>query len=147
MFKQEKIRKIKIDSDNMKITQDEAVIIANTNKCLKDSIYLEELKNNLCYGYIGFTNFGVKKVIYHEVTAIDEDTGKELYIEREAWYVKVLEGEWGATKFEEDPITKEKIETENWDGDFSEEDNICCLVFIDNGEYLYLTDELLKYVY
>ena len=142
-----KLREIIIQPENMNITAEQAIRIANTNKCLKDSFFLEQLKNNLRYGYIGFTKFGVKKVTFHELTAIDEDTGKGLYTEREAWYIKVLEGEWGATKFEENSETGEIKETENWDGDFDEESDISCLIFIDNGEYLYLTNELKSYIY
>ena len=143
----DKLKEIIIEPEHMNITAEQAVRIANTNKCLKDSFFLEQLKNNLRYGYIGFTKFGVKKVIYHEVTARDEEKGQECYTEREAWFIKVLEGEWGATKFEEDPITKERIETEDWDGDFNQDENICCLIFTDNGEYLYLTKELIPYVF
>lgn len=137
-----KLKKKTIQPENMEITAEQAIRIANTNKCLKDSFFLEQLKNNLRYGYIGFTKFGVKKVIFHEVTAIDTDTGNKLYIEREAWYIKVLEGKWGATKFKKNLETGEIEETENWDGDFDEESNISCLIFTDNGEYLYLTNEL-----
>ena len=94
------------------------------------------------YGYIGFTKFGGKRVVFHEVTVIDEDTGEELYIERKAWYIKVLNGEWGATEFKEDETTGEKIEIADVDGCFFEDCNISCLVFCDNGEYLYLTEDL-----
>ena len=140
------LKKIMIKPENINITAEQAVIIANTNKCLKDSFFKEQVKKNLKYGYIGFTEFGVKKVIYHEVTAKDE-MGRELYYEREAWYIKVLSGEWGATKYEDDPSTGEKIAIENWDGEFDSNDNICCLIFVDNGEYLYLSEELLQYVF
>ena len=140
------LKKITIEPENINITADQAVRIANTNKCLKDSLFLEQVKNNFKYGYIGFTKFGVKRVIYQEVTAIDEK-GRELYHEREAWYIKVLEGEWGATKYEEDYDIGEKRAIENWDGYFTSKDNICCLIFVDNGEYLYLTKDLLPYIY
>lgn len=142
-----KLEEITLNPDDMNITEEQAIRIANTNKCLKDSIFLEQLKNKLKYGYIGFTKFGIKKVIYHEVTAIDKDTVKELYREREAWYIKVLKGEWGAAEFVEDLSIEEREEIANVDGEFTPEDNICCLVFIDNGEYLYLTEELISYVF
>ena len=140
------LKKITIKPENINITAEQAVRIANTNKCLKDSFFKEQVKKNMKYGYIGFTKFGVKRVIYEEVTAIDEK-GRELYHEREAWYVKVLEGEWGATKYEEDCNTGEKRAIEDWDGYFTSKDNICCLIFVDNGEYLYLTEDLLPYIY
>ena len=142
-----KLKSIKINPENMNITLEQAVIIANNNKCLKDSYFLEQLKNNMSYGYIGFTKFGGKRVIFHEVTAIDEDTGEELYIERKAWYIKVLEGEWGATEFKEDEVTGEKIEIADVDGVFVADGDISCLVFCDDGEYLYLTEDLKKYVF
>ena len=142
-----KLEKIKIEPEIMNITAKEAVVIANNNKCLKDSIFLENLKNNLSYEYIGFTKFGVKRVKFYEETAIDEETGKSLYHERNAWYVKVLNGEWGATKFEEILNTNEINEIEYLDGEFRPQDNIACLIFEDNGEYLYLTKELIPYIF
>ena len=140
------LKKIAIKPEKINITAKEAVKIANTNKCLKDSFFKEQVKKNMKYGYIGFSKFGLKKVIYHEVTAKDEK-GRDCYHERNAWYIKVLEGEWGATKYKDDPNTGEKIPIEDWDGYFTPKDNICCLVFIDDGEYLYLTKELIPYVF
>ena len=112
------LKEIAIKPEKINITAKEAVKIANTNKCLKDSFFKEQVKKNMKYGYIGFSKFGVKKVIYHEVTAKDEK-GRECYHERNAWYIKVLEGEWGATKYKDDPNTGEKIPIEDWDGYFT----------------------------
>ena len=144
-YKINDLREVKIKTDNLNITQEQAILIANANKCLKDSIFFEGLESNLKYGYIGFSKFGVKKIIYHEVTAIDSDTGNELYLEREAWYIKVLEGEYGATEFRKNIETGDIEEIAYLDGDLSDK-NICCLVFIDSGEYLYLTNDLMKYI-
>lgn len=137
---------IRIDPDNMEITAEEAVKIANSNKCLKDSIFLSELKNNIRYGYIAFKKFAVKKVTFHEVTEVDE-MGRKYYIPKDAWYVKVINGDYGYTIFEKDSETEEIIEIEDCDGCFDEKSNISCLIFIEDGEYMFLTEDLEKEIY
>jgi len=103
------------------ISEDAAIAIVNSDFGLKDSIYKEGLKNNLHYDLIEFKEFGVRLVKYDN---------------NFAWHIKVVSGNWGATKFIK--FLGLKISFENIDGIFEEENNINCLVFIDSGKYVYL---------
>ena len=109
------------------ISEKEAIAIANHDLCLKNSIYREGLKENLCYGLIRFDEFAIKLVKYNGCFS---------------WHIKVIKGEWGATYFKK--FLWFKFDYQNWDGIFDENSNISCLIFIDTGEYIYLKEEDLK---
>lgn len=111
------------------ITAEQAVAIANSDLYLKNSIFKQGLKKHLSYGLILFDEFSVKLVKWGSYFA---------------WHIKVNKGEWGATQFIN--ILGFKFGIINWDGEFSEEDNISCLIMVHNGEYIYLKKDDMKYI-
>jgi len=111
------------------LSAEQAVAIASSDLHLKNSIFKLGLKEHLRYGLILFEEFAIKLVKWGSYFA---------------WHVKVSKGEWGATKFVN--ILGFKFGIANWDGDFSEEDNISCLIMVHNGEYIYLRKEDMKYI-
>lgn len=120
-----KLEKVRVDY----ITKKQAIAIAADDRNLKDVIYRKGLKNNLEFGLIIFEEFGIKLVKY----------GYDY-----AWYIKVLKGEYGATKFIKIPIFNIRKVYEYLDGYFDEESNISCLVLVTNGEFIYLDDSMIN---
>ena len=103
------------------VTKEQAIAIASCDKNLKDSIFKKWKKEkNLYLGWISFNYFDIALV------QINQDF---------AWHIKVKKGEWGGVKVKKIPIIGIYKECENWDGDFTEVDNISCFVMCDSGEY------------
>lgn len=111
------------------IDKKEAIAIANNDKTLKQAMYSEAKKSGMIFGLLIFNEFKVKLVKW----------GSHF-----AWHLKLIDGEWGATKYNK--IFGIKFKTLMCDGIFTEEDNINCLVLIDDGEFIYLKDEDLKFI-
>ena len=111
------------------ITAEQAVAIASSDLHLKNSIFKQGLKKHLIYGLIIFDEFSIKLVKWGSYFA---------------WHIKVKKGEWGATQFIN--ILGFKFGIANWDGEFSEEDDISCLIMVHNGEYIYLRQNDMKYI-
>jgi len=99
----------------------EAIAIANNDKTLKQAIFTEGKKAKMLYGLIIFHKFKIRLVKWGSYFA---------------WHIKVVSGEWGASEYIN--ILGYKFQWCSWDGDFTEEDNINCLVLVDNGQFIYL---------
>lgn len=107
----------------------EAIAIANNDKTLKQALYLEGRKKNILYGLLIFHEFKIKLVKWGSYFA---------------WHIKVVDGEWGATEYKN--ILGFKLKFCSCDGNFTEEDNINCLVLIDNGQFIYLKEDELQFI-
>ena len=108
------------------IDEKQAIAIANNNLTLKTSLNKKILKNNSRYGLITFERFKIKLV---RVSG------------RLAWIIKVVYGEWGSTDFIKIPLVNKYITKSLSDGDFDEKSNICCLVMVEDGEYIFVENE------
>jgi len=111
------------------VTAKEAVAIANSNVGLKNAIYKEAAKKDFYYGLTLFYEFKVKLVKWGSYFA---------------WHLKLTKGEWGAAKYKR--IFGIRFRHLLLDGYFLEDCNINCLVKIDDGEFIYLKEEDLKYI-
>jgi len=103
------------------ITEKDAITIANNNKTLKQAIYEEGLKHNIRYDLLIFKKFKIKLVKYYD---------------KFAWLIKVIDGEFGYTKYRK--ILGKRIEYISGNGCFEENSNIYCLVMVNDGEFIYI---------
>lgn len=94
------------------INRNQAISIADSEKNLRRSMYNEAISEGFFYGLIEITNYYATLVKFEN---------------RYAWYIKVIDGRYGTKK-----------ENKNVKGYFDEYSNIRCLVFADNGMYVYL---------
>lgn len=108
------------------INKDEAIAIANNDRTLKTDLNKQSLKYNSRYGLILFNEFKIKLVRVSD---------------RLAWFIKVVSGDWGSTEFIKIPLINKFIIKSYSDGIFTEEDNICCFVLVEGGEYFFVEDE------
>lgn len=109
-------KKINVDY----ITEKEAIAIANNE--LKQAIFKEGKKQKRYYGLLLFEEFAIKLI----------KDGDEY-----AWLIKLTKGEWGATEYKGFFVKNEIMS----DGEFDEESNIRCLVYVDTGEFIYLAED------
>lgn len=107
------------------VTKEQAIAIANCDRNLKDSVFMEAKKKDIHYGLITFYKFDIALV---------------QYCGSFAWHIKVKYGEWGATEYKRLPILRIPINTIMSDGYFDEESNISCIVMCDSGEYYYCNE-------
>lgn len=94
------------------INRNQAISIADSEKNLRRSMYNEAINEGFNYGLIEINNYYATLVKFEN---------------RYAWYIKVIDGKYGAKK-----------ENKYIKGYFDEYSNIRCLVFADNGMYVYL---------
>ena len=99
-----------------------AIAIANSNLGLKQSLYINGLKENIHFGLIIFSEFKIKLVKYNSTLA---------------WKVSVSKGEWGGREFKKILCTNRKILLDYIDGDFDLDSNIWCLIDVEDGWYTY----------
>ena len=104
----------KTGTEKIYLKRDYAIKIANSDKCLKKSMYKEAIDNGFNYGIIELYDFYTTLVKYND----------SLY-----WYIKVLNGKYGLK-------TGEKFKK----GYFNEYSNIRCLVNAKTGKYIYMDE-------
>lgn len=97
---------------NKYISRTYAIEIANQEKNLRKSMYIEAKRNGYYYGLIEIEDYYATLVKYNN---------------NYAWYIKVITGKYVS-----------KNNNKYYKGYYDENSNISCLVIATTGEYLYL---------